>query len=50
MLRGSGFDGEGYLASRVMQDPRVQVWQQEATSAWKALLQRANLIGRHVPN
>lgn len=44
MLRGEWlFDGDGYLAHRIMQDSRVRLWQQEATVAWKKLLKRANL-------
>lgn len=44
MLRGEWlFDGEGYLASRIMQDSRIHEWQAEASLSWKKLLTRANL-------
>ena len=44
MLRGQWlFDGEGYLANRIMQDERIRVWQAAASTSWKSLLKRANL-------
>ena len=44
MLRGEWlFDGDGYLANRIMQDPKIREWQKEANFAWKALMKRTKL-------